>query len=181
MKYNEDDVKIVKVADIHDPLFEKANQLFINSFIEDERRNLQEVISQNKKFHLFAALYHNEFVAAITIWELSNLIFAENEAILQSNDTLWKIIFKKFFHIFPHKMIIIEVDRPIDDVAKNRIEFYKSIGYHLNTYEYIQPPYSLQKSPVPLYLMSYPMEISQEKYSKIRDYIYEHVYNTPRS
>jgi hypothetical protein len=174
-------VRIHKINDTKDKYFSKANQLCIKTYSESQRRILTQEALDNPKFHLYAAFYKEEFVAMLTLWDLTNFIFAENEAI-ESNyqNKVWGIIFKKFFDIFPNKTIIIEVDRPTDTVSINRIEFYKSLGYKINTYDYIQPKYSKDTQALPMYLMSHPIALSQEKYNKIIEQIYDCVYNVTK-
>ena len=38
------------------------------------------------------------------------------------------------------KPIILEVERPVSQDAVRRIDFYESLGFHLNVFDYIQPP-----------------------------------------
>ena len=59
-----------------------------------------------------------------------------------------------------------------------RIEFYKRIGYHVNTFNYIQPPYAKDKSAVPMLIISYPRILTEKEYENMKNQIYFNVYNT---
>jgi hypothetical protein len=50
------------------------------------------------------------------------------------------------------------------------------MGFKANEYDYIQPPYDVDKKAVPMVLMSYPELLSEEVYTKIRDRIHKEVY-----
>lgn len=72
--------------------------------------------------------------------------------------------------------IILEVEHPINDISKRRIEFYKRLGFHLNISDYKMPQFDNNHGGVPLYLMSYPRQLTQEELSMYEKKIYQDVY-----
>ena len=80
-----------------------------------------------------------------------------------------------------NKEIFLEVELPQADIAKRRITFYERLGFKLNEYRYIQPPYAPDKKPVDMLIMAYPKAITQERFSQIRKIIHKEVYNFNQS
>ena len=73
--------------------------------------------------------------------------------------------------------IILEVERPEDEMSIRRIEFYKRCGFSLCLQDYIQPPYRKGGNNLPLYLMFSGTASIDEQYPEIRDEIYRKVYD----
>ena len=69
------------------------------------------------------------------------------------------------------------MERPVTCEAVRRISFYESLGFHLNVYDYIQPPIEEGKKDVPLFLMSYPQRLGMQEFERVRLSIYRNVYN----
>lgn len=81
----------------------------------------------------------------------------------------------------PRPKIVLEVEPPEGSLAKKRIRFYKRMGFHLNGYHYVQPPYRLGEHPVPLKLMSYPKPIHPNQIKTVTKRIYRHVYRLQKA
>jgi hypothetical protein len=72
---------------------------------------------------------------------------------------------------------VLEVEKPEDATCIRRIHFYESLGMKLSTAPYMQPPYSADKHPVSLYLMSYGnIDFDKQMYN-IKTLLYNVVYN----
>jgi ribosomal protein S18 acetylase RimI-like enzyme len=56
--------------------------------------------------------------------------------------------------------VLLEVERPVTEMNRRRIGFYRRIGFVLNGHAYRQPPYRKGGDYVPLMLMTYPEAIS---------------------
>lgn len=154
-------------------------EIYENSFPEDERRSLdkQKKLLSNPRYSFNPIYDKNKIVAFTAIWNLPNFIFIEHFAIKKEfrgkgyGTKILKNIIEKY-----DKKVILEVEKPETHDAKRRIDFYKNLGFFLNKYDYKQPPLGENKQPVPLFLMSYPIEISPEEFINIREVLYEKVY-----
>ena len=70
-----------------------------------------------------------------------------------------------------------EVEPPIDEMTKKRVEFYEGLDFELLDYFYLQPPYSKDKNPIELKLMIYDKKLLDNKpLEEIITKIYEFVY-----
>ena len=74
--------------------------------------------------------------------------------------------------------VILEVERPEDEMSRRRIGFYERCGFTLCKQDYLQPPYRKGGEAVPLYLMFIHTESIDGQYTQIRDEIYREVYQT---
>jgi len=73
--------------------------------------------------------------------------------------------------------VILEVEEPFTDVAKKRIAFYERLNFRISEQEYYQPPYSVGKNRVKMLLMSYPEKLDPNKFTTIKNKIYQTVYS----
>ena len=160
-----------------------ARGLYMSSFPEDERRDFDinfELIA-TKAFDFFViidSLPEPKPIGIISIWYFEDYIYIEHFAI-DENERFkgkGKEIIKTL--IDSVKMpIIIEVEPPIDEMTKKRVEFYEGLDFELLDYFYLQPPYSKDKNPIELKLMIYDKKLLDNKpLEEIITEIYEFVY-----
>lgn len=161
------------------PIFKEIWQIYEESFPNDERRNLtqQKELFNHKKYVLLAVYADKEIVGLISNWILDGFCFIEHAAIkklhrgkgfgTRSLALYLKKVKKKF---------VLEVEPPKTPTARKRIDFYKKLGFKLNELDYIQPPYGKGKNSVHLMIMSYPKELKEKEFEKIKKEIYTKVY-----
>ena len=75
------------------------------------------------------------------------------------------------------KTIVLEAETATDDMSRRRLGFYARHGFIAAPYPYAQPAYSPQQKPVPMHLLSYGRQLSEEEFNAIRSKIYKTVYN----
>ncbi len=73
--------------------------------------------------------------------------------------------------------MILEVEPPFTQEAQRRINFYERLGFHLNDFEYWQPPYEEEKPWVRLQLMSSLRPLTSSEFKSVRNQLYASVYN----
>lgn len=73
--------------------------------------------------------------------------------------------------------VVLEVERPTDEVTRKRIGFYRYLGFALNTYDYYQPSYHPGQPLVPMYVCSYNEPLTEQQYEKVTKQIKEVVYH----
>ena len=69
------------------------------------------------------------------------------------------------------------VEPPEGELTRRRIAFYERNGFCLNPYPYAQPSIAEGRAPVPLMIMTYGHQISEEEFIKTRDLLYKEVYH----
>ena len=124
--------------------FEKVYNILSESFPIEEYRTKedQKVLLHNDKYNI--AVYkndENEIIGLIAYYDFKSYIHMEHFAVSKSERG--NGIGRKFLGEFKKAIandITLEVELPQDNISKGRIEFYKSMGFKLYNYEYLQPP-----------------------------------------
>ena len=118
-------------------------------------------------------------VAAMGVWHLSDFDYIEHAAVSGKarGGGIGSRIFEEYFKINGDRMIFLEVEPPEERDAKRRIKFYERLGFHLNTYEYYQPPLRKGMSKLPLQVMTYPKPIDKGRFNACKSELMETVYH----
>ena len=72
--------------------------------------------------------------------------------------------------------IVLEVERPIEEMAKRRISFYQRQGFTLWEKDYSQPPYKPGDDFLPMYLMVHGELDCEKDFETIKKRIHKEVY-----
>jgi ribosomal protein S18 acetylase RimI-like enzyme len=158
----------IKVTDISDVYFQKAWELYENSFPVDERRTIktQGKIMKMKNYNFEIILNYGVFIGFMFWWKFNNLRYIEHFA--TSHKYRCKGYGESILRGFverDNKPILLEVELPEGEIEQRRINFYQRIGFKLNNHLYVQPSLSIQTSSVKLLLMSYPDYLSEKDVS----------------
>ena len=73
--------------------------------------------------------------------------------------------------------IVLEVEMPVEEMAKRRINFYQRQGFILWEKEYKQPPYKPGDNFLPMYLMVFGNLQCKQDFEMIKNKIHKEVYN----
>jgi len=168
-----------RIHSADDPLFPPFWELYERAFPSDERRGFQAQCSlfPRREYRLFAIHDQGSFVGFLSLWSLQERDFIEHFAIipsLQGKGYGSRIIKDQILR--SARPIVIEVEPPEDDAKKRRIAFYERLGFILCPEEYIQPPYSSDKKPVRMRLMSHPDKLGPRAFPKARAVLHLQVY-----
>lgn len=177
---------------------QQAMKLYVNAFPnQDERRSeAAEVQCILDKVLNFSVETNEEgnVTAILATWNLGEQDFIEHLAIDQSirSKGLGSQVMREYLskEEWKNRMVMLEVERPdeaqtellksgekTNDEVVRRIRFYEKLGFHLNTHDYIQPPYSEGKKAVKLYLMTYPRPIKDDaEFESMRKNLHQKVY-----
>ena len=151
-----------------DDCFEKAWQLYVDAFPDDERRMLpaQLELLEQPLYHFEAILKDDAFAGIFFWWHFNGLRFVEHFA--TSPQVRGGGVGRKLLENFIEEScepIILEVEKPETEIARRRIGFYQRIGFRLNDYYYVQPPYRSGGNPLELSLMSFPQLLDEQTHS----------------
>ena len=131
------------------------------NFIPDERRDYEDALRLFKegKYEIIQFLIGGEKVGFITVWHISDFVFAEHFVIFEKyrNKGLGAKALDKLKNTF--SKIVLEAEMPETDIAKRRLAFYTRCGFIRNKQKYFQPAYRDSSSEVPLVIMSYPASL----------------------
>jgi len=73
--------------------------------------------------------------------------------------------------------VILEVEPPDAELARQRIRFYEQEDFVLNQTVFVQPPYSSQQKTVELRLMEWGGKLLEREFESIKSTLYRQVYN----
>ena len=120
---------------------------------------------------------NNNITAFIASWEFNDFNYIEHFAVegkIRGNGIGTSML--QAYLNKSNKPIFLEVELPENDVSLRRIEFYKRLGFHLNNFEYLQPPMQKQHGFLPLKIMSYPIIVEENDFMNFKNIVYNKVY-----
>ena len=147
-----------RITDISDSMWTKALDLYDKSFPYHERRESlsQEKILKDSEYH-FSLIYDEEtFVGIVLYWEQEQFIYIEHFCILPEMRN--KQYGQKVLSLLEKmdKILILEIDPPIDEISIRRKGFYERCGFIENPYKHIHPPYHKENEGHQLVVMTCP-------------------------
>lgn len=174
------DLELTSIASVRDPLFADASRLLERSFEADERREWDAALFDNRFFNLGAVLSGGKLVAFLSSWHFDEFVLVEHLAVDEDLGKgglrgLGGAVVAKFVCAHPG-LVVGECERPVTKTGAKRIRFFERLGFFVNPFDYVQPSYSTDKSPVPMLIVSHPRGIGEEEYKNIRCTIYREVY-----
>ena len=81
------------------------------------------------------------------------------------------------YQFMENLLIVLEVEMPVEEMAKRRINFYQRQGFVLWEKEYKQPPYKPGDDFLPMYLMVFGNLQCEQDFEMIKNKIHKEVYN----
>ena len=161
--------------------FDKIYSEMVLNFPEDERRSYeaQKNLFEEQNYRLAAEKDEcGKIIAFISFWEFESFIYIEHIAVSEEykGKGYGSVILKKFTQeaALP---VIAEIELPQStQTATRRWHFYEKLGFNLNPFYYLQPPYDKTKNPVELKIISYPEEITSQQFETVKNILYKHVY-----
>ena len=152
-----------------------------NNFILEERRDKADALAvmTEPRFALYHMTEGEAHVGFVSVWQFEGFLFVEH---LVTYKPYRKQGYGRKTLEALAKLgmpMVLEVEPPLTEFAKGRIEFYKKVGFCLNNYPYFQPPYRAGGEGVELLLMSYPTALDTPE--EIKRTLYREVYRTNES
>lgn len=157
--------------------------LLQTSFPEVERRdnNDQRKITDNNPLFTPYIITDSEKpgvnVGLITLWSLGGFCYVEHLA--TSPEVRNQGYGAKIMEALKSKVdgiIVLEVEKPEEEMSIRRIKFYERCGFKLCYKDYIQPAYRKGGETIPLYIMFYGTESIDNNFEDIKNKIHSNVY-----
>ncbi|WP_288353425.1 GNAT family N-acetyltransferase [uncultured Bacteroides sp.] len=163
-----------------DQSYEFVENLWHESFPESERREdepQRDNVDHNDAFTCYLIAEDTLQIGFITVWTLEGFSYVEHLATspLVRNKGYGRKIMEELRNQFP-KLLLLEVEKPVDEMSRRRIGFYQRCGFRLCEKDYVQPPYRKGGESLPMFLMYAGTDDITEGFASIRDEIYEKVY-----
>lgn len=171
----------MKKISTHDDVFALAWKVMTDAFPVDERRSLEAHtdIEKDPRFAFFAILSGDKCAGAVGMWNFTRFTFVEHLAIAKGERSMGmgSEIVHEILDSSPVPVVIEVEPTSAGAEALRRIVFYRTLGFIVNEYEYVQPAYGAGKNPVPMLLLTYPAPMTTAMLDDIRDTLYREVYH----
>ena len=161
--------------------YQFMENLLIAAFPPEEYRELKELREYTDRTGNFYnnIIFDNETpVGFITYWDFNDFYYVEHFAI---DPTLRNGGYgKKTLDYLCKELdrpIVLEVEMPVEEMAKRRINFYQRQGFVLWEKEYKQPPYKPGDDFLPMYLIVFGNLQCEQDFEMIKNKIHKEVYN----
>lgn len=154
------------ICDAGDSYWPMFVDTYVASFPIDEQRpiaNIARLLTEERRFRAMALLDgEGRFMGLLTTWNLDTFLYIEHFAMDASlrSQGYGSLALQAFIQA-SDRPLVLEVEPPTDALARRRIGFYQRCGLALYDFDYMQPAYTPECSPVPLCLMgTLPQEAS---------------------
>lgn len=173
-------MECIRITSPDDALLKEVECTYLSAFPPEERREfveLKKLISPASPFTVQAFLKEGKYAGFITYWKLVDFYYVEHFAINESarNGGIGGKVLKQFLEQCDMP-VVLEVERPENEISRRRIGFYERSGFRLDTHPYRQPPYSSGGEWLDLYLMTYGNLDMDRMYEVVKERLYKQVY-----
>lgn len=166
-------MKFNRILLTDDPRFAQAMALYGQSFPAHEQREAasQAAIMNCADYHFTAIESEDGFTGAILYWEAPSFLYVEHFCIETGlrgrgyGQAALKLLSEQ------GKTVILEIDPPVDDVARRRQRFYERAGYCANPFPHVHPPYHVGNRGHELVIMSSPAALTQAEYDEFNRFL----------
>lgn len=150
-------VQFERITDVNTPLFDRLMGLYIYSFPEEERRNLDQLkkmMGHLPEMCLNAVYQDGDLSGLVIYWDFAEFYYFEHLAVFPElrNRQIGKQILD-YWAAHLKKLRLLEVEPADSPMAIRRIGFYQRNGYQVIHKEYIQPSYYKDEDACPLWIM----------------------------
>ena len=147
----------IRLKNINDENWNKIWEIYEESFPKHELRNIKE----QKE-----AMNDDEetVVGIIFYWELEQFRYIEHFAVnpnLRGGGYGSKIL-EKICN--DDKITILEIDPVVDEISERRLVFYERLGFKMNKFNHLHPPYKKGDKGHKLKVLSYERIISENQF-----------------
>ncbi len=164
---------ILRTITAKDKFYKSAYELYQNSFPYLERRddNGHDFIMQKSDYKFSVLEENGEFLGVMLYFETNDFIFLEHFAVLSTKrgNGIGANALKLLKEI--GKIIILEIEYPVDELTSRRLNFYNRNGFKLTNHYHIQAKYHKGDDDLPLKILSYPREITDSEYKQFKNYL----------
>ena len=168
-------MKWVKLTSPNDIYFDEAWEIYEQSFPIFEQRLLADQVKAmtHLDFSFTVIVEKQKVVAIVGYWTFNEYMYIEHLAVhpsmrgRQIGSTLLKELSQQ------GKTMILEINPPVDDISIRRLKFYETVGFKLNSYSHVHPPYRQNYEGHELKVLSYEDPISPKIFHEFTTYLNE--------
>ncbi len=173
-------IELIPVSPKNTEALQFVEAIYIQSFPADERRPFCEVVhllTEHSAFHLTLLSLDKRPMGFISHWQWEEFAYIEHFAVdsTQRGSGYGAQGMQQLLGLLGCP-VVLEVEPPVEDLARRRIGFYQRLGFELCNLPYTQPPYSPELQSVSLLLMSYGNMHLDSCFESVVKQLYREVY-----
>ena len=158
--------------------FSAVYEIMERSFPRNEIRSFlgQLALLKNSEYSLFVREEKGEVIGFIAVWDLGEVAFVEHFAIAEEwrGKGVGSGMLGEVFSLFDAPKVL-EVEPPIDEKTRKRVDFYERNGLVFHDYYYEQPSMEKGRDAVELRIMC-SERLDYTAFEKIRALLYSKIY-----
>ncbi|WP_291564018.1 MULTISPECIES: GNAT family N-acetyltransferase [unclassified Clostridium] len=170
-------MEFVRINSSDNNYFDDVMNIYKVSFPIFEQRTIKDQMDvlKDDKYNCMAVCESNKLVGILLYWDLDNCKYIEHLAISPSirGKNYGSRILKEFCE--NNETIVLEIDPPVDDISIKRLGFYSNLGFKLQEFEHIHPPYRKEYKGHKLKIMSFNKNLSEDEYNKFNVFLKERI------
>ncbi len=166
-------MEFIRINSKEDKYFDDAMKIYEASFPIFEQRTLKNQIEalENEMYYSSIICENGKLIGIIFYWKYGKYTYIEHLSI--SPSLRGKNYGSKILRDFckDNKDTILEIDNPIDEMSIKRLKFYSKIGFKLQDFEHIHPPYRQEYDGHYLKVLSFNRDLSKEEYEEFNTFL----------
>ncbi|KJU72657.1 GNAT family N-acetyltransferase [Clostridium baratii] len=167
----------IRLKNINDENWNKIWRIYEESFPKHELRNIKEQkeAMNDDEFFCVYAKEEETVVGIIFYWEWEQFRYIEHFAVnpnLRGGGYGSKIL-EEICN--DDKITILEIDPVVDEISERRLVFYERLGFKMNKFNHLHPPYKNGDKGHKLKVLSYKCIISENQFSDFKNFLENHV------
>lgn len=170
-------MEFVRISSNDNSSFVDAMDIYKVSFPIFEQRIIKNQIDvlKDERYNFIVVYENRELVGILLYWDLDNCKYIEHLAISPSlrGKNYGSRVLKEFCE--NNGTIILEIDPPVDDISIKRLNFYSNLGFKLQEFEHIHPPYRRDYKGHKLKVMSLNRNLSEDEYNTFNVFLKERI------
>lgn len=160
--------------------FQKVYDIMAQSFPPCERRTYEkaEQLLLLPEYHIYTLRGEDGAPCAfLAAWQFEQFRFVEHFAVSrQMRGAGLGSRMMRAFLLQKNLPACLEVEEPVSETARRRVEFYKRLGFVLTNFGYIQPNLQKSQDQVSLKMMSFPHTLSSAEFESVKQMLFARVY-----
>lgn len=166
-------MRLERLSKVNIHLFDRAFELYKSAFPVEERRDddEQQRVLGKSDYHFDLIRNDDELIGVMLYWETDSFVFLEHFTTLP--ELRGAGYGKQALDLLKgkNKVILLEIEPPVDNLTQRRYDFYKRNGFVMNPYYHIQAKYHLGDEDLELKVLSYPRMLENDEYRSFYEYM----------
>ncbi|MEG1002576.1 MAG: GNAT family N-acetyltransferase [Clostridium sp.] len=167
----------IRLKNIDNSDWKKVFEIYKESFPKYELRNIEdhEEAMKDDKFFCVYVKDEDKLVGIIFYWEWEHFRYIEHFAVnskLRGGRYGSRIIEKL---CKDDKTTILEIDPIVDEISERRLVFYERLGFVMNKFTHLHPPYKKDDKGHELKVLSYKRTINDKEFENFETFLENHI------